>query len=800
MFPSRNLMSPKHLVSLGLICVALLVSGVPEAEPAPALAGEPGQLLTEWSDACRALPSSQLRARAQEIRSRLLGLSARTDLDARARYELVLGSDGMVTRELARRRRLFNTSSREVAALEQIVDAQAHHVTLSPRQRISGHRNTDFRVEIPAYPELNYRDEVTYSLWLFLDTRVSVDETKVVSHAGVGAGKLALTLDRENQLRIVLQLEGPEEESSSVLRWGWRRPVAVGKWIHVAAAFRYESGPTLYLSGEHVEESFITRPGKPGARIRSLEDQTLYLGGLDRNLPGALDDVRVYDRALEPGEIAALAAGEDVAGGLVGHWPLDEIRGVRAGNAVPWGNAGEIGRGVLIDQEGAAALKGGRAFRFARSPEQWRRDALALQSAIDTLERRLLGNVEAAPAKAPSINLLLRHLRDRGVVLIHYLENPTYDRLQAFVLDPGRVAPIVVVDLGPATEIRRKVRRVQEAARLRSTPASADEERYRSAARHLAAAIWDPLSDRLERSGEIWLRLDGGLNGVAFAALTDSMNTYLVERYAFARTGPVVRLMRPHDTVLAAPVIAFGNPAFRHHPDEAESTPPAGPVTRGPGTNDCLVRSRALHGTHLELTRLAELFRRKSARDVRIYEGRAAYETRLEEVAGESGVLHIATHGYRLTPGCLPETPWNPLVLSGLELAGKDRARSEDSRRVDDGYLSADELSRYRLEGVELVVLSGCSTALGPAWPGEGTLGLPSGAWIAGAGATLATLWDVEDETMALDMLAFYEAWLDDVSLAGALQLTLGRAMARTKRERGHTHPAYWAALVIEGL
>jgi hypothetical protein len=88
-------------------------------------------------------------------------------------------------------------------------------------------------------------------------------------------------------------------------------PVAVGVWYHVAMTYDANSGVLiLFVSGE--EDGRLVVP--EGERCLVTTPQPLRIGGgapLDDDpyyLDGALDDVRVYDRALSADQIRSLAA------------------------------------------------------------------------------------------------------------------------------------------------------------------------------------------------------------------------------------------------------------------------------------------------------------------------------------------------------------------------------------------------------------------------------------------------------------------------------------------------------------
>ncbi len=106
-------------------------------------------------------------------------------------------------------------------------------------------------------------------------------------------------------------------------------------------------------------------------------------------------------------------------------------------------------------------------------------------------------------------------------------------------------------------------------------------------------------------------------------------------------------------------------------------------------------------------------------------------------------VVHFATHGV-----IDAERP----ALSGLALSMVDAAG-----RPQEGFLHLHDIYNLELDA-DLVVLSGCRTALGKEVRGEGLIGLTRGFQYAGAPRVLASLWPVEDNATAALMERFYRA------------------------------------------
>jgi CHAT domain-containing protein len=128
--------------------------------------------------------------------------------------------------------------------------------------------------------------------------------------------------------------------------------------------------------------------------------------------------------------------------------------------------------------------------------------------------------------------------------------------------------------------------------------------------------------------------------------------------------------------------------------------------------------------------------------------------------------------------------------LSGIVLSLVD-ARGRDQ----DGFLLTSDVMGMTLTA-DLVVLSGCRTALGREVYSEGLTGLSRAFLFAGAARVVASLWKVDDAATAELMTQFYRRlFLQKASPSAALR---GAQMELRKQERWAS-PYYWAGFVMQG-
>ncbi|NJL63448.1 MAG: CHAT domain-containing protein [Methylacidiphilales bacterium] len=143
------------------------------------------------------------------------------------------------------------------------------------------------------------------------------------------------------------------------------------------------------------------------------------------------------------------------------------------------------------------------------------------------------------------------------------------------------------------------------------------------------------------------------------------------------------------------------------------------------------------------------------------------------------------------------ETPFNIVHLA---------THGQFSSRVDDTFILAadgainvrqfDNLLRdrddARPEALQLLVLSACQTAEGDK---RAVLGLAGIAIGAGARSTIASLWQIDDESTAMFVGSFYSELKKGISKAEALQ----HAQLKLLNHPNYKSPSYWSAYVLIG-
>lgn len=164
-------------------------------------------------------------------------------------------------------------------------------------------------------------------------------------------------------------------------------------------------------------------------------------------------------------------------------------------------------------------------------------------------------------------------------------------------------------------------------------------------------------------------------------------------------------------------------------------------------------------------------------------------------------IIHIATHGFSAYKhkkfkdnSHISYTEYDQtLSFEGLLLSGANNIwlGKQIPEHVEDGILTAEEISNMDLSGTKLVVLSACDTGKGSINLTGRVNGLQEAFKMAGVESIVMSLWQVPDESTSLLMKEFYEALFNGFNRHDALKI------ARKKVREIYPDPYYWGAFVI---
>jgi len=422
----------------------------------------------------------------------------------------------------------------------------------------------------------------------------------------------------------------------------------------------------------------------------------------------------------------------------------------------------------------------------------------AFRASEQARARSLLDAVGGADAEAPAPPAALsaaaaRALLDDDTVVVEYLL--AEPRSFAWVLDR---AGLYEHELAGRKAIEERCRRAVDllgARNLRPAGESTDARATRLAAADaalpaalgaVADAVLAPLAGELAKR-RLVVVADGALQYVPFAALPLGGATLVTQHEV---------LSIPSLSVLAAAratprpargdrIALLGDPVFQARDERVRGRSGA---AAAPAELAALTRSAAESGLD-ELSRLYHSRAEVEAIAALVpppkafvaLDFAASRATALGPDVAAARIVHFATHG--LVNSRHP-------ALSGLVLSLVD----ENGASVA-GFLRLADIYRMKLRA-ELVVLSGCQTALGREVRGEGLMGLTRGFMVAGVPRVVASLWAVNDEATAKLMTRMYGALLTDGLTPAAALRAAQLALLGDPRFGA---PYYWAAFSFQG-
>lgn len=388
-------------------------------------------------------------------------------------------------------------------------------------------------------------------------------------------------------------------------------------------------------------------------------------------------------------------------------------------------------------------------------------------------------------AQVPSFSNLQQLLGDRTVVLAYALGE---ERSYLWAVSKTSIQTYV---LPKQTEIEAAFRQFNERFlapdyRLGKKPSNSSADGVGQFSQMLLQPVASQLTDQ-----RLIIVADGVLQYVPFAALLkpsasgNSSQPLMVDHEVVGLPAVSLLAMQPRSQKLPAqPKLAIlADPIFSPQDTRLTGKPAQLSASRGQTrTTSVDAITNALYarlpGTRQEAQEILALA--PAAQHLVKFDAAASRKVAMTELQPYQ-IVHFATHG--ILNSDRPER--SGLIFSIMDERGLFQRSLLSTADVFNLNLSAD-----------LVVLSGCQTALGESIKGEGLIGLTGGFMYAGAERVVSSLWEVDDDATALLMGEFYERMLKQgASPAAALRA----AQLELWRSPQWYAPRYWAAFILQG-
>ena len=189
-----------------------------------------------------------------------------------------------------------------------------------------------------------------------------------------------------------------------------------------------------------------------------------------------------------------------------------------------------------------------------------------------------------------------------------------------------------------------------------------------------------------------------------------------------------------------------------------------------------------------------------------LYTGSDGREELLKSLSNKDiNVIHLATHGFFWSKSEANEQKGitalvqnkdrntSALLRSGILMAGANHALKGETlpKNIEDGIVTALEISTQNYRTVDMVVLSACQSGQGDV-TSEGLYGLQRAFKKAGVGTMVMALWRISDKVTTELMIAFYER-LSENNWDKRKAFDDAKSIIREQ----YPDPYYWAAFVM---
>ena len=337
----------------------------------------------------------------------------------------------------------------------------------------------------------------------------------------------------------------------------------------------------------------------------------------------------------------------------------------------------------------------------------------------------------------------------------------------------------------------------------------------------MSRLVWGSLSGELKGVENVYFSPSGELNNIGIEYMLDEDGKHLLsEKRNYYRLTSTRELVKEYHDLTLSDVTVYGGIRYDVTPGSkltGKETPGerlAMTATRSFTSLESLAISRGdfkyLPGTKEEAESISSTLTSKRVKN-ELLEGAAGTEESFKALGGtKKDVIHIATHGFYWTEQEAVRKASSFRTNDNNEIAKEDKAMTRSGLLfagaqnalegkeipidVEDGILTAKDISRMDLRGTDLVVISACQSGLGEV-TGDGVFGLQRGFKKAGVQSIVMSLWEVDDNATKLMMMRFYENLAKGRSKYDAFREA--QKYLRKYENGRYDEPEYYAAFVL---
>ena len=339
--------------------------------------------------------------------------------------------------------------------------------------------------------------------------------------------------------------------------------------------------------------------------------------------------------------------------------------------------------------------------------------------------------------------------------------------------------------------------------------------------------VWKPLAEELDGVKDIYFAPSGELHRIGIEYVPVTATESICDRYTLHRLSSTRQLAFIQDDTKGKNAVLYGgliydsktNPESRvgGSCDNDSQDKRDFRVIQYANVDSLGLRGsfEYLPGTKDEADKIAHDLKGHSMPYLYFYGSKGTEESFKSLDGTKPKIMHIATHGFYLTQQDADRSSFarplqledrrtyhedKPMTRSGILLSSCSPALDHEKipEGAEDGILTAQEISKIDLMGLDLVVLSACQTGLGDIISGEGVFGLQRGFKNAGAKTIVMSLWKVDDNATRQLMTSFYNHYLEGMPKEQAFRTA--QSELRKQSTVRQKKPDWAAFIMMDGI